>query len=70
MMLLPFALAGVTLYFALRFCIRKFKSMVPDEMNEEPHDGTAGSEDAMGSAVITAKSVKDTAGPLRDGADM
>jgi len=33
-MLLPFCLAGLALYFALRFCIRKYRGMVPDDFVE------------------------------------
>ncbi len=34
-MLLPFAIAGLALYLALRFCIKKYRGMVPDNLVEE-----------------------------------
>jgi len=34
-MLLPFAIAGVALYCAIRFCLRKYRGMVPDNFVEE-----------------------------------
>jgi hypothetical protein len=33
--LLPFAIAGVILYFALKYCIRKYRGLVPNELMEE-----------------------------------
>jgi hypothetical protein len=33
-MILPFLLAGIALYFALRFCIRKYRGMIPDDFVE------------------------------------
>lgn len=68
-MLLPFALAGVTVYFFIRFCIQKFKSMVPDSLNEDDQP-QIDSEEVINSAAVTASTIKDSAGPLRDGADM
>lgn len=34
-MLFPFALAGLALYCAIRFCIKKYRGMVPDFVEEE-----------------------------------
>lgn len=33
--LLPFAIAGVILYFALKYCIRKYRGLLPNELIEE-----------------------------------
>ena len=35
-MLLPFALAGLALYLALKFCLNKYRGMAPDDFAEEP----------------------------------
>ena len=34
-MLLPFGLAGLALYLAVRFCLKKYRGMVPDDFVEE-----------------------------------
>lgn len=37
--LLPFAIAGVILYFALKYCIKKYRGLVPNELMEEADHG-------------------------------
>lgn len=34
-MFLPFALAGLALYLSIRFCIKRYRGMVPDNLVEE-----------------------------------
>lgn len=34
--IIPFVVAGMLLFLALRFCISKYKGMVPDTLAEEP----------------------------------
>jgi hypothetical protein len=34
-MLLPFALAAIILYFSIKFCIMRYRGMVPDTLPEE-----------------------------------
>lgn len=41
--LLPFAIAGAALYLALKYCIRKYRGLLPDELAEEGE----GSEQAV-----------------------
>lgn len=43
--LLPFAIAGAVLYLALKYCIQKYRGLLPDELIEEGENG--GSEQAV-----------------------
>ena len=55
-MLLPFGLAGLALYLAVRFCLKKYRGMVPDDFVEENvgeseevvHGGRPSSSNASG----------------------
>lgn len=35
--LMPFAIAGIILYFALKYCIKKYRGLLPNELMEEAH---------------------------------
>lgn len=37
--LLPFAIAGAILYFALKYCIKKYRDLLPNELMEEAEHG-------------------------------
>jgi hypothetical protein len=36
--LLPFAIAGLLLYLALKYCIKNYRGMVPNDLVEETFD--------------------------------
>lgn len=38
--LLPFALAGAALYLALKYCIKKYRGLLPNELIEEENGGS------------------------------
>lgn len=37
--LLPFAIAGAALYLALKYCIKKYRGLLPNELIEEGDNG-------------------------------
>jgi hypothetical protein len=39
---MPFAIAGIILYFALKYCIKKYRGLLPNELVEEGGESEQG----------------------------
>lgn len=57
--LLPFALAGLLLYFSLKYCINKYRGLLPNELMEEAGESEQQVVDSADKGSNASQSLKD-----------